>query len=176
MFKSISLTCSLLLAAPCLADAQEAIRETTKVRTNADGTQEVRRVSKIIGSNVRLRGSNDFGKVRDVILNDNGGVEYVVVSSGNRSVMLPWNAADLNYRQGYLAYDVDPQAVQPLYFADDAWPDIWNQQYTTRLRTIFPNVTRPVPAVPPPGAPVIDQKVKVNERTGKVKVKEKIRD
>lgn len=197
MFKTSCLTCGLLLAATCLVDAQEVIREKTRVRTTPSGTQEVRRISKIIGSNVRLRGTNNFGKVSDVILNDNGAAEYVVVSSGDRYVMLPWGAADLNYGQGYITYDVAPQAIQPLYFTEDAWPNVTDPQYTTRIRTIFPNVRRSVPVgpapgtpVPPPGArvlppgaavpasdaPVIDQKVKVNERTGKVKVKEKVRD
>lgn len=206
MLRACGLTCCFLFAVNGLVQGQEAVQETTRVKQTPTGTKEIRKISKIIGSNVRLQGSNNYGKVQDVILNDNGGIEYLVVTHDNRYVMMPWTAANMNYGQGFITYNVTPQAVQPLLFAPTAWPDITQQQWITQTRTVFPgvirhDVSRPVPigptgapapppgavipppgaAVPPPGAAVpppgstVQEKVKVNERTGKVKVKEQVK-
>lgn len=200
MIRVCGLTCCMLFAVNGLVLGQEAVRETTKIKATPTGTKEIRKISRIIGSNVRLQGVNNWGKVDDVILNDNGGIEYLVVAHDNQFVMMPWTAATVNYGQGFITYNVTPQAVQPLLFAPTAWPDITQPQWITQTRTVFPgvirhDVSRPVPVgpagtpapppgavipppgtvVPPPGAPNVQEKVKVNERTGKVKVKEQVK-
>jgi sporulation protein YlmC with PRC-barrel domain len=183
MIKINGLACGLVLAAAGLAGAQQAVQETrTTTTTPAGTTTEVRRVSQIIGSDVRLQGGNSYGKVEDVILNDSGGIDYVVVARDGRYALFPWNAADVNYGKRVVTYDVAPQAVQPLFFARDQWPNISDQRFTTRMREVFPNARavrrealRPAAGVLPPGAPAGGEKVKVKEQGGgvKVKVKEK---
>jgi hypothetical protein len=138
-------------------------------------------ISQLIGSNVRLQGNPNFGRVEDVVFDNNGALSYLVVSNGGRYAMLPWNAANVNFGQRFVIYDVTPQAVQPLFFAPNAWPNVSDQQFTTRIRQVFPNAgavrreaMRPVVGAVPPGAPVVEEKVKV-KNNGTVKVKEKVR-
>ena len=183
MFKYSGLVCGLALAATNVAQAQQVIQETqtTTVAPTGDVT-EVRRVSQILGSTVRLQGNNNFGTVDDIVLDNNGGISYLVVSNGGRYAMLPWGAGNMNYGQRFVTYNVAPQAIQPLYFQRNAWPNVYEQQYTTRMRQIFPGlgarreVPRPVPGTAPlttqPG--VVEEKVRVKPN-GKVKVKETIK-
>lgn len=168
MRKLSGLFCGLALAASGSALGQEVIQETRTTTTPSGSTTEIRRVSQLIGSNVRLKGNNRYGKVEDVVLDDTGGIGYLVVSNGGRYAMLPWNAANVNYGQRVVTYDVAPQAVQPLFFEQNAWPNITDQQFTRRIRTAFPgagvvrrDALRPVEGVLPAGAPVVKEKVKI---------------
>src|SRR5258708_8746577 len=91
---------------------EEVVQETrTTTTTPAGSNTEIRRVSQLIGSNVRLQGDDRYGKVEDIVLNNNGGIGYLVVARGGRYALMPWNAANINYGQRVWAYDVTPQAV-----------------------------------------------------------------
>ncbi len=189
MMKFNGFLCGLLFAASSFAHAQVTTTETTTTTAGTRGT-EVRRVSQILGSTVQLQGVNNFGKVEDIILSDSGGIGYLVVSANGKSVLLPWNAGNVDYTQRVVTYDVTPQAVQPFYFERSAYPDMSAPQYTTRMQQVFPNAgavrsVQPVAPVIPnagqvrqvqPAAPVIESTEKVRVRpNGKVIIKEKVK-
>jgi hypothetical protein len=175
MMKCNAFLCGLLVAAGSFAQAQVTTTETTTT-TNT----EVRRVSQILGSTVQLQGVNNFGKVEDIILSDDGGIGYLVVSANGKYAMLPWNAGNVNYAQRVVTYDVTPQAVQPLYFERNSYPNMSAPQYTTRMQQVFPNARAgAVPSSAQPGGPIVEEKEKVKLRpNGKVIIKdqEKVRD
>jgi hypothetical protein len=190
MLKVRSLACATALLGASVAWGQGVVQE-TQTTTTPGGTTQVRRMSQIIGSNVRLQGNNNFGKVDDVVLDQNGQIAYLVVANGGRYAMMPWNPADFNWGQRSVTYNVSPQAVQPLFFAQNQWPNITDQQFTARMRQVFPNTgpvrrealrpvegTVPVPAAGPAVAPgpgaVVNQKIK-EKPNGTIKVKEKVR-
>lgn len=126
------------------------------------------RVSQLIGSNVHLQGANNFGKVEDVVLGQNGAPAYMVVSNGGRYAMMPWHAANINYGQRAVTYNVAPQAVQPLFFEQNAWPNNANNGlYHSRVMQVFPNNA----VVNGPGY----EKVKIKERPNGT-IKEKIKE
>ena len=113
MGKFNGLTCGMVLALAGFAHAQ--VETTTTTTTAPNGTTEIRRVSQLIGSNVALQGRDNFGKIEDVVLNENGTPGYLVVSNGGRYAMLPFNEANINYGRRMVTYNVTPQAVQPLF-------------------------------------------------------------
>ncbi|MFO0952698.1 MAG: PRC-barrel domain-containing protein [Isosphaeraceae bacterium] len=159
---------------------------------------EVRRISQILGATVQLQGVNNFGRVEDAVIDENGAIAYLVVGNNGRNVMLPWSEASFNLTNKTVVYNVPPQAVQTLYFEGNAWPNVWAPQYVTRVRRIFPgiNIIRrelvrpvvpavvpapatvvpgavvPAPVVPPGG--VVEERVKVGPG-GRVTVKERVR-
>src|SRR5262249_37337156 len=97
----------------------------------------------------------------------------------NQYAMLPWSAANWNHGRRVVNYDVTPQAIQPLFFQQNAWPNITDQQFITRTQQVFPNAVlrreslRPVGGVVPPGGTVIEkERVRPN---GSVKIKEKVK-
>jgi len=171
MMKFNVILCGLLMATASLAQAQVT---TTTTETTATAGTEVRRVSQILGSTVQLQGVNNFGKVEDIILSDDGGIGYLVVSANGKSVLLPWDAGNVDYTQRVVTYEVAPQAVQPFYFERNAYPNVSAPDYTTRVRQVFPNVRR-AQTVRPDGR-TIESTEKVRVRpNGKVIIKEKVR-
>jgi hypothetical protein len=196
------LAISLVVASGSLAIAQIT---TTQVTTTGQPTPnaEIRRVSQLLGVTVQLQGMNNFGRVEDAVIDDNGMIAYLVVSSNGRNIMLPWSEAQFDFGRRIAVYSIAPQAVQPLFFNAGAWPNVWAPAYVTRVRQVFPraNIIRrevlrpaapgivPPPAgtVPPsagtapapPGAAVppggaVDEKGKGTPK-GDVKVKERSR-
>jgi len=137
MLRMLGSACGLLLATTCLAHAQEGSTTVTTTTAPAAPTGTVR-VSQILGSTVHLQGSNDYGKVEDVVLSDDGGPTYLVVSSKGRYAMFPYNAGDFNHAQKVVTYDVTPQAVQPLFFEQRAFPNVADPQFTSRTTQVFP--------------------------------------
>ncbi len=157
----------------------------TQTTTAAPGLPvgESRRISQILGSNVALQGNPNFGRVEDVVVGPNGAISHVVVGNGGRYAMLPWNAGNFNYAQRAINYNVTPQAIQPLFFAPNAWPNMNDQVYANRMNQVFPNygvvnraALRPVEGTVPGvvGGPVIQEKEKVKPN-GTVKVKDRVR-
>lgn len=184
MWKRFSFACCLAFFASSFAVAQEVVEEQAVVPAPEGLGSEFHRVSQILGANVRLQGENNYGKVDDIVLDSNGTIQYLVVSKGNRYVTMPYQAANVDYGQRVVIYDVTPQAVQPLFFERNAWPTFTDPQYVTRIRQVFPRAAGrpirgrfapPVGRTPPGGAPVIEETIKVRPN-GKVKVKEKIKD
>jgi len=179
MLKELSLSVGLALAASSFVMGQQVVEET---RTTSSTPNGIHRVSQILGSSVRLEGEDNYGKVEDIVLDDNGTIDYLVVAKDSRYVMLPWNAGNFDYGRRVVAYDVTPQAVQPLFFERNAWPRAVDQQFTSRIRQVFPRAganrrqfnNAVDGAVRQSGAPVVEEKVKV-KRNGDVKVKEKVK-
>lgn len=159
MYKFTGFACALLLTSPCVAQVTPGTVTTTTTTTAAAPTL---RASQILGSTVHLQGTNNFGKVDDIILSDDGGPTYLLVSNGfgGQQVLMPLSAA--NYDQGLKAvtYNVTPQAVQPLLFAPSAHPNVVDQQFTTRTNQVFPTDAR---------------KIKIKERPNGT-IKEKIKN
>ncbi len=125
MSKLNALVCGLILAAAGPATGQEA-RPT-----------ELRMVSQVIGSSVLLQDGVNYGKVEDIVLNEDGCIEYVVVSREDRYALMPWAVARVDYGRRAVIFDVTPQVVQPLFFARDAWPNVADPQFGRRVGDVF---------------------------------------
>jgi hypothetical protein len=145
MLRISGLAWSLILVASGMAFGQQVIQETRTTTAPNGAITGIRRVSQLIGSNVALQGNNNFGRVEDLVFNNDGRLGYLVVSSGGRNVMLPWNAAQINYPQRVITYNVAPGAIQPFYFERNAWPNVWAEPYITRMNQVFPMPAGSVP-------------------------------
>src|SRR5918998_472062 len=96
------LTYGFVLAASGLAMAQ--VTETTTVTPPVPaGT---RTVNQIIGSSIRLQDGVSYGRVVDIVLNEDGYAEYLIVSREDRYALLPWTAARVDFGQRVITYDV----------------------------------------------------------------------
>ncbi len=156
MYRITGLACGFLVASSCLTQAQVV---TTTTTTSAPSGSI--RVSQILGSTVQLQGTNEFGKVEDIVLSEDGSPAYLVVANGGRHAMFPYSGANFQLAQKTVSYDVTPQAVQPLFFSPNAYPNVTDPQFTTRTSQAFPATG--------------SEKVKIKVRPNGT-IKEKIRD
>jgi hypothetical protein len=159
MDKSIGFACALLLSTPCLAQVPTGFPPTPTTTTTITSSAPGLRASQILGSAVHLQGTNNYGKVEDFILSEGGGPSYLVVSNSGRYAMMPYGAATFDQGQRAFTYNVTPQAVQPLLFNQNAYPNLADPQFTTRTNQVF---TTPA------------EKVKIKEKPNGT-IKEKIK-
>jgi hypothetical protein len=123
------LACCSLLAGTSLTFAQD-----TSVRTSS----HVRRVSVVLGSSVTLERGGDVGKVEDVILNDDGCPEYVVIRYEDGYIAVPWTVATVNFDERVVRLDISRDRLRDIpTFSRDRWPDFARGEYRDRLRKVF---------------------------------------
>src|SRR5262245_48053942 len=133
MSRLSGLTCGLVLVAVGFAVGQEVIQPGTVTTTPA----ELRRVSQILGSSVRLQDGSGYGRVEDIVLSEDGCIEYTVISRENQYALLPWGIANVDYSQRIVTFGVTPQVIQPFFFAPNAWPNLSDPAFGSRMQQAF---------------------------------------
>jgi len=114
MKRILGLACGLVLASAGIAGAQAVTEvQTTTTAPAAGGNGEMMRLSQLMGSSVQLQGANNFGRVEDAVIDQNGAISYLVVSNNGRNLMLPWSEGNFNSGQRVVTYAVAPRPWRP---------------------------------------------------------------
>jgi hypothetical protein len=94
------------------------------------------RSSALIGSTANFQGGTALGKVTDVVINDGGCVEYVVVGYQNRFVPVPWMAMTYNSGNRTFLLRIDQaQLGQIPTFAQ--FTELSNTQFAQKVNTFY---------------------------------------
>src|SRR4051794_17753208 len=59
-------------------------------------TGETYRAKQILGSKVLIQGDQSVGTVDDIVLDEHGNVDYLIVMNKDKLVTVPWDAARFN--------------------------------------------------------------------------------
>jgi len=122
----------LLLAVSSLATAQErpVPVQTTTTRT---GTV-IRTPRSILGARVSLQGGTGVGTVEDVVIDDDGRVEYLVVSNNGQLVTVPWEAAKYDYRTRVVSVPVTQEQYRRIpTYTTERYPNFYTPEYRTQV-------------------------------------------
>jgi hypothetical protein len=100
--------------------------------------QQVHRVSVIMEAGVALQDADSFGKVVDVVLNENGCVEYLVVSYDQNYIMVPWSVTTVNFERRVVRLEVTRERLRDVpTFTRDRWPNLGDAQYRQQVFKAF---------------------------------------
>lgn len=77
------------------------------------------RIKQLLGTTVSLEGNMPAGTVEDLVFDDNGTVEYLIVSNEGKLVTVPWQAAKFNFEKRTATINITPERFQtiPTYTA-----------------------------------------------------------
>jgi hypothetical protein len=101
-------------------------------------TQEVRRLSLVIGGGVRIANGVAVGKIEDVVLNERGCIEYVVVVYQDKYVAIPWTVATVDYGQRIVSVDITEQRfAQVPTFARTEFSVLSTTEFTQKVQSAF---------------------------------------
>src|SRR5215207_3341139 len=78
----------LAASAPALAAEDPPVKAGMHVRAKS-----------LLGAKVSVRGGTSVGTVEDIVLSDEGVVDYLVVADEGKLVTVPWEAAKFNYEK-----------------------------------------------------------------------------
>jgi PRC-barrel domain len=117
-----------------------------KLGTPSSSSREVRRLSMVIGGAVRIANNVSVGKIEDVVLNDNGCIDYVVVVYRDQYVAIPWTAAIVDFRQRIVTVDITEErfATVPT-FRRDEFSFLTKTEFTQKVHSVFDGKGAPKP-------------------------------
>ena len=151
----------LILAAGAPAQAAEPI---PSIQPPEDRPLAIPNAGEIIGLNVINPDGRDLGRVDDLVIGEDGRIDYVVIRRGGflgffrRRVAVPWAASAPHVQENVLILDLSPERLDGAP-AFKGWEAFRTGDYPERVRAYFgvePNAEtgRPVEgasAPPPPG-------------------------
>jgi PRC-barrel domain len=123
----------LILVAAWLAQGQIRQRTESAVRSTT-----IQRVSSVIGASVQIEGGTAVAKVEDLVINDDGCIDFVVVRYEERFVPIPWSLATVAFDQRIVTVDITRERfAQAPSFAGNRWADLRGDQFTGKVRSFF---------------------------------------
>jgi PRC-barrel domain len=118
---------ALLAAAVGLVLAQPV--QITDTRPAA-GPRTALRAKSILGATVSLKGGTSAGTVTDFVVNDEGVVDYLIVSEGGKLVTVPWEAAKFNYEKRMATINITQDQFRQIpTYTTERYPDYYTPAY-----------------------------------------------
>jgi len=97
------------------------------------------RAKQILGAKVGLQGSSSVGTVDDIVLDENGNVDYLIVmTDGNKLVTVPWDATQFNVEKRMAVVQIPQEQFHraPTYTVDH-YPVFASPAYRTQVYTYY---------------------------------------
>jgi len=94
---------------------------------------QTHKVKAVIGSKVTIQGGLAIGTVDDIIFDDDGYIDYLVVLNEGKYAVVPWQAAKFNFEQRAASVNITQQQYQQVpTFTMQTWPT-FDSAYQARI-------------------------------------------
>jgi len=92
------------------------------------------RAKSILGAKVSITGGTSVGVVDDVILTDEGVVDYVVVSQSGKLVTVPWEAVRFDHGKRAATIDITRERYEKIpTYTTERYPEFYTPEYRTEI-------------------------------------------
>lgn len=125
----------LLLATSSMLFAQVRVDVQTGQRPIK---QHPLRVKNLLGATVNLQGGSGVGTVQDIVLNDEGVVDYLVISDNGKLITVPWDAARFNTEKRSIVINVSPEQFRQIpTYTTETYPEFYAPTYRTQIYRFY---------------------------------------
>jgi hypothetical protein len=92
------------------------------------------RAKQVLGTKVNIQGNVAIGTVEDIVFDDAGNLEYLIVANDGKLVTVPWEAAKFNFDQRLATLNVtaDQYRAIPTYTVT-TYPEFYAPTYRTQI-------------------------------------------
>ena len=96
------------------------------------------RAKSLLGTTVTLQGGARAGTVEDIVLSNDGVVDYLIVSEGGKLVTVPWDAVRFNFERRTATINMAPEQYRriPTYTTTD-YPQYYSPTYQTQIYKFY---------------------------------------
>ena len=97
------------------------------------------RAKQVLGTKIMIQNNTAVGTVDDLVFDDAGNLEYLVVATGdNKFITVPWDAAkwDLEKKTGTLTITQEVYKTIPTYTAT-TYPQFYTPTYRTEVYKVY---------------------------------------
>ena len=92
------------------------------------------RATQVIGSKVMLAGETSAGKVEDLVFDDAGNLEYMIVDNGGKLVTVPWEAAKFNVEKKTATITLTEEKFKAIpTYTPTTYPQFYTPTYRTEV-------------------------------------------
>jgi hypothetical protein len=93
------------------------------------------RAKQILGSKILLNDKTGVGTVDDIVFDNAGNLEYLIVANGDgKMVTVPWDAARWDVKSQTATLTITPQVYKTIpTFTTTTYPDFWAPTYRTQV-------------------------------------------
>lgn len=144
VFGGAALACWGAALAADVARAQQPpapvpVQQAVPDAVNPAPAPQAHRVKSVLGTKVSIQGNLAIGTVDDIIFDDNGYIDYLVVLNEGKSVVVPWQAAKFNFEQRAATVNITEQQFRqvPTYTTTQVWPNLFEPAYRQRIYTYY---------------------------------------
>lgn len=112
--------------------------------TTTEGENQAYRAKQVLGTKVSISGDLSIGTVDDVVFNDAGQVEYLVVANEGKLVTVPWEAAKFNFEKRIATVNITQEKFREIpTYTPTEYPVFFEPAYRTRAYGWFGLRPRP---------------------------------
>jgi sporulation protein YlmC with PRC-barrel domain len=80
----------------------------------------------------------DVGRVRNIVVGESGGINYLIIASGDRLVPIPWNIANPTLQGDRVRISVNRQTIEDAPgFDSDEWPNFASRSIEDRVHGYY---------------------------------------
>ncbi len=96
---------------------------------------QIFRAKQVLGSQVNIEGDSSVGTVDDIVLDDHGNVDYlIVINADNKLVTVPWDAAAFNVEKRIATVRITPKVYQQIpTYTTEQYPTFSAPAYRTQI-------------------------------------------
>jgi sporulation protein YlmC with PRC-barrel domain len=125
----------LLLAGALPALAQERIRE-ERPATNGGA---IRKASVLMGSKVAVQDGAALGEVVDLVINDSGCIDFLIVRHEEDYMVVPWSVTTFNVQRRSVVVNsnITRAKLRDVTFTKDRWPNFYGGAFNRNLQSVW---------------------------------------
>lgn len=140
------LVCAALIGGLALAQERRQEKSTTRTEVRSEQrsrTTEVRRVSAVVGGTVQISGGTSVGEIADIVITDDGCIDYVVVMYNDRYVPIPWAVTTVRFDDRVILVDIDQDRFDAIpTFTRNEFHVLADVEFTKKISKSFESTRR----------------------------------
>jgi hypothetical protein len=92
------------------------------------------RAKQVLGSKVHIQGDVSIGVVDDIVFDDAGNLEYLIVANDGKLVTVPWEAAKFNFDQRIATVNITADQYRAIpTFTTTTYPEFYAPVYRSQV-------------------------------------------
>ena len=96
------------------------------------------RAKQVLGTKVNIQGNVSIGTVEDIVFDDAGTVEYLIVDNGGKLVSVPWEAAKFNFEQRTAVVNITQEQFRTIpTYTVQTYPQFFAPAYRTQVYKFY---------------------------------------
>src|SRR5262249_31559408 len=134
-FAGGALACWVALTGAALGQAQQREERPGEARVGeGERGAGARRAKSVLGAKISIKGGLAIGTVDDIIFNDDGYIDYVVVLNEGKYVLVPWEAAKFDFDKRTATVEITQERFREVpTFTMERWPNVYEPAYRERI-------------------------------------------